>query len=375
MRNYLSGSKSGYYSVRDIPIDVKLPPFYKTHYCIVSWNLQSPESDKVLNISRDKLIDKTKEKLEAALLNELLPTAVQKSIELFEKRYGLSPNNLREIASEYFNMELTGVMFGLGLNNNKNIYNEFKLTSDEAFSYDSQEVSFYSFLQENTFYLISREYLTGREPKSKDTNNTWMLLMKENPVYSGTVIADQNYLFAFLRMGDFEMVEYKTFKTEDKCDMTIKILKKGKKKGTIVTVNQDTRKRLHLKAKLNQYSKRRLSIIPITPFAEILAVNNIKYDGFGDMPYHCESCIISPFTCIDEFDALERENLDNIKAGNWIAIKESIKIKKLNQFVPSSLINWVIEHQAFADQRKATQDLIYESYLELICEMLKSNQS
>ncbi len=354
------------YYVRDIPVDEKFHNFYACSYCSVRWNLQSPVSDKILNISRDKLIKSTRSKFEQSFLTTFFPIAVKILIELYEKQYGNTKNTTPQIAFEYFHMELTASMLDVSINSNKNIYDSFQLPVKIATSVELKGVAFPDFFASDNLFLISKAYKNEEERKKETMQDVWGRVQKIENITTGIVLWDERYFSAYLKLSGYFATEYKMFDENGTIVSLYRLQKKNIKPG--IELNDLSRNSLLNKQNLREYSKRRSNIFPVSPYFDILAVDNVWYDGFGTPPKYSNNSIISPFKEVRELEeiifAVKKINIKTLEE-----IKGFIKASYLNVLIPEKLINWIIQHSS-NKKGKISREKILETYLDLIGEMI-----
>src|SRR5690606_38663519 len=65
------------YFVRDIPVKSNTYSYYVLSYSKLWWNFMSPQSDKILSLTREKFINKNKLAIEVTFTNEVLKQALE----------------------------------------------------------------------------------------------------------------------------------------------------------------------------------------------------------------------------------------------------------------------------------------------------------
>lgn len=361
------------YLVRSIPVEERFPSFYKTTYCTVICDLQSPDSDKILNISRDKLIKKAKRKFETGFLNIFLPKAIRMVITLFEEKYGSNINNDLKVAVEYFHIELTANMVKLPTTNNRNIYSEFKLQPLIATDVLLREIKLIDFFSLEEVFFINKKYPSDQEKKKDNIQEVWLRFQKQNNINDGMVIWDQKYLEDYFVQSGFMLNEFTIYDDTDGLPVTIKKLLKSNKLS--LSINPMGRKQLISSETIQDYTLRRAHFYPVEPYAKFLAVNDVSYDGFVYLPIFLETCIISPFINRKQYNklltelkqpgvSLDRQNVRTYLQKNWI-----------DELVPQKLSDWIITNNLHSSQDTLTREVILENYSELILEILGNDLS
>ncbi len=363
--NYGTRGNEKYY-VRDIPVDEKIPTYYKASYFTISWNLQSPKSDKILNISRDKLISKTKIAINEEFINEILPDSLKKIQGIFESYYGRNLNHIESVAIEYFHLELTACLYNIPVKHTPNIYNNFVLPINLITDVELNTVSFKDFFAQDTFYFMDKIALIEENQNKIILKDEWKIIQHKEDIKTGYIIWDKNHFEAYLKFSNFYLTMIKRI-TDETGNITLRKLEKGQEHYNIET-NENSFNDILSQKNISFYSKRRELIIPIPKYDEFLSVHNVSYDGFSYFPPYSNRCIISPFTKQNDLIKLACSLEDEIKAKNIPAIKSSIT-PLLEKYVPVKLVEWVLKHNA-KNTTGLTAEIIQTKYIDLMCEML-----
>lgn len=133
------------YLVRDIPISERSGSLYVYGYFNIIWNFQSPQSDQILNISRDKLIKKTERKFINVFEGKILPKALVKFISFFEQAN--TSNTNKNIAIEYFHLELTAMIYKINCKHLNEIYKDYEISDGLLVDQNFKSVKFRDFFQ------------------------------------------------------------------------------------------------------------------------------------------------------------------------------------------------------------------------------------
>lgn len=362
------------YYVRDMPVKQNFPNFFLNSYCGLAWNLQSPESDKILNISRDKLITKVRSKYQDKFLHKFMPRAIEVAKKIFEDVYGANINNNENVAIEYFHIELTAAMLQLPINSFSNIYNDFILPASVASKIDFSSISLREFLQETKFCLIDKRYKMYRDAEKETLQSVWERIDGSSKFNEGTIIWDKEYFTSYLQLGDFFMTHYQLFKDQEN-DVELRILVKSGGRFISVQANEYARKSLLSPKYLNNYSKRRKIIYGLIPYSNVIGVKNVGYDGFEEMPFFSNVCIISPFKSKNEFLKITTDLKDRIGVISEEELLKEVIRSYINGLVPILLSDWIIENTTSLDKTNLNREAILESYAKLLVDMLLLNRS
>lgn len=364
--HFRDSAASNYY-VRDIPVDEKISSFYKTSYCRIRWNLQSPKSDKILNISRDKLIANTKYKINNEFLEKILPQAVSNSITIFESHYGKVANTSHEIAIEYFHMELTASLLGQQLVNNTLIYQSYYLPDTLVTTFDFKPILCIDFFKAKEFYFINKTASVPEDQNQIKLKDEWIKFQTIQKFNSGYVIWDKEYFSSYFLLTKLRLNLINVIK--DSSGITqVQRLDKSSNLNLQIETNSEALDEIFSSNNVNMFSNRRNIMIPITPFEEVLAVNDVDYDGFSSIPPHNNRGIISPFINNKKLTELAFQCEKEISSKDLDALKKKISLIASN-YLPDKLLNWVLEHNSNS-QKAITIDLIRENYISLMVDMV-----
>lgn len=362
--------KRNTYIVRDIPTNENLPLYYKTNYCSIEWNLESPESDKILNISREKLVNKTKEKFDKDLLEIILPTAIKLMQFLFEEKYGTVANKNEQVAITYFHIELSAIMVDSPVKNMEVIYDEFELPSELVITENNEKVKLKKFFKYSRVYIISKIYSVSPQPKEY-LNDVWKIIQEKEKFPPGCVIIKQDYFESYLQLSNYFVSEYRTFDQSDG-KVILLTLDNNIDEFTLVNIDENSKNSLLKRTTILHDTNRREQLLPIKHYAS-LAVKNISYDGFYHAPVYVKHSIISPFRNDLEIQKIYQELKSQIAQQNRGFVIDLIKKSYLLELAPAQLIMWVKENSSQA--QFLNDEIILNTYAELISDILISRNT
>ncbi|MBD0331731.1 MAG: ATP-binding protein [Chitinophagaceae bacterium] len=352
------------YFVRNIPIDERFPGFYVARYFKIQWNFQSPESDKILNISRDKLIRKTKQRFNTILIDKLLPKSLELISYLYEERYKDVPNQVEAIAAQYFHIELSCLMSHVKTNHNKNIYNQFELPESLVTYSNLVRVPIIDFFQQNIIYTISKEYSIPEMANTEDIRRVWREAKPD--VTEGIIFWKTDYFSYFLIVSGFQI---KSIEVIAQANGKLNITKYQNTSNELLSIetNGAAKSSVINRYKNELYSQRRPLIPPIQPYAETLGVKE-PFDGIYLPSRYSDYYIVSPFKNVREISFLKEKLAEEIKSHNVDALKRNIKASYLGSLIPQSLVEWVKTNNGSGKQ--INNDEILNAYTDLIVDII-----
>ena len=357
-------NRKNFYTIRDIPVSEDAPGYYKIAYVKLHWNLQNPDSDKVLNISRDKMIAQAKHNLNNVLLDEILPMALPMVLELFENNYTLLPLHSESLSISYFYLELTCAMFSLKLKHKETIYNEFCLPQQAVVYNDLTSVKLIDFIQAKDLVTTNRNN-HFYENETKTFNDRWNQLKENFPfILEKTIIVwDDNDFEPYTVMTGFEIKELQYLGINDNFKLLVRLLTRDKFDDYVIKVNDYTKSTL-LKELFQIHHLRREILFGIYPYHSI-ALKNVNYDGFFWAIKRAKSNIISPINNLENLHRLKTSIAFDLEQENLDLAKEKIK-SFISENLPDKLITWIRTSENTHKDKVPSEDAILEDYSQLL---------
>ncbi|GAB3639715.1 HD domain-containing protein [Spirosoma arcticum] len=354
------------YLVRDIKVDVEFPHYYKLTYCNIMWNLQSPESDKILTISRDGFIRKKQREIDNDFLNNILPKTLSEIINLFESNCKTFDEI---IAFQYFHLELTAKMAKIPINSKAEIYGLAVLPEEICTNLDKSPVKLFEFIHSKSI-LFTHKYkslLPDTIEKTKDAFGNFHAI--ENFI-ADLVLWDNFYFDSYMLLNNFYLKDYKIFKTEEAL-YSVMIFEENLQKGLPVLCNELSEQEI-LKGLLENFSdgKRRTSMYPIEKYFKYLSVEN-SFDEFTPnfRLKPITHYIISPFRNRKEYDDLKLLLFkpDNQKMSDD-EVRSFVKNSHLKTLIPENLQDFILKNSLNGNE--ITNEKILNAYLDLVVDLL-----
>jgi len=361
--HYNGSMPQNFYLVRDIPIESRVNWLYPLEHFLMSWNLESPKSDKILNISRSEII-KTQQNVLQETFNEkiLHPMLILISdvlIEMFNKPECAFIKN--ELIVTIFNLILTKRQINLPTKHLEIlIANEIlpsRLVTDKLLN----SITVKKFLQAQSIVLVSG-YKNRRNP-NEDKKDELQEMINDTPKEDLQVFSEDIIIWASEYFDSYVKKEYELEKIQPSSNGSVTYYKCSKNVSEIgIDVTEDKKKDIILKLFPMHYNNNREIIYAIKPFASRLAVVNNWFTGFERFPYLSRTSIISPFTINSTIQNDISELLE----------KDVVTIEHVNntfsQLIPIKLIDWVIENNA--NKIKPSKEEVKTEYLNIILEYL-----
>jgi len=376
--NHYKISYENFYLVRDIPVKDR---FYKNHkipYFAIKWNLLNPDSDKILNIARSKLIQETKQKHDKILIKNILPRILNLLYKCLSEDNFTNKLRSNNIDEQKILISLYHVCQTAKLNNIIFQFSEsFKsLTFPSAsiiYSDNTEPVSLFDFI-----HATKLSFLTSNTQYTSATNFDEFIIKYLDTIkkYSNSklIILYKDYFETSIK--GFKLSKIVKFDTDSPKDILTLLDYELNNNAICVDVDSSTRQQ-YLKAifKINIEDKsfvRRQIINSIEPYHKVLAVSDIHYQyhlGYYDPTI---SYIISPFKTKNESDQLIEAYKNLISSSDNVSLAREIKNNNIEYLVPKKLSDWIIKNSS----TKSSIDrlAILSAYSELIAEALILNQ-
>ncbi|WP_273215586.1 HD domain-containing protein [Runella zeae] len=352
------------YLVRDIPVNERFPGYYYFQYLNIIWNLKSSESDKILSLSRDRLIPYEKRKFNEMLIKDIFPKALGLINEMFEDRMDES----NDLAAEYFHLQLTNKMFKIsGIERCHTKYKTEKIPNFIATDCDMEEVDFEVFFSDVKFILTNIKI----EDRSKNISEVKSIISETIGSDSSKfiVVWHQEGLRPYLHTVGYCTEKILHTSKPNLGNVNVRIMSLNN--NTFIEVNDDYRKKyfqsLNTRFKSERKTNRRTTLLALEPFAKSLAVNTY-FDMFHYREEDGVNYIISPFNKSHYNDLSHRlQSVSEPKERESI-----IRDMVTSNLVPSSLIEFIIKNSANPDG--VTESEIIQAYTSLIVELLDNNE-
>lgn len=379
------------YSVRDIIIKNYQNHFLSTQYMGLNINLLNPESDKILNIARSKLIDKQRNEFNKIFFKKILPGILPQIKILFEKNIDKLSKFVDEdsLKTIYFHLKLTFLINDLPINNfNESYYDNLYLPEEIMASYKNGLKNFNKISANELFdvqglivstlnsesiveilqikeqhYLGYNELNDHKKAYRKAAIPKYSNLLEAKPI-----VWFSSYLFGILN----RFYKLKSFLIDDSGIFIGEELFFSKEESyNTIQLENSFRKSYYSKYlyRREHFSENRLIFHAIEPYASILAVKETHSSLLSNFPQYSDHGIISPFENRNIFKELVEELKELAVAKNENKIKEVIKAKYLDTFVNDRIIQYVIEHASIIDFERNPQ-VIKTTYVDLITEIL-----
>jgi hypothetical protein len=361
------------YFVRDIPVKDNTYGFYKSHYFGLIWNLLSPESDKILSLSRNKLISKTKYSLNAKLLYEVFPRIMPSIKSLFEDNFNNYSIKESNKACIYFHILLSCI-----INENrdviikKSILAKLKIPSLLIESIDNKEKEI---LATDFFELKKLLVVSG---STFGVNNKQKFQIKQT-IYNSikdeckeenvnAIIWANQYFDVYLRWN-YQVI--KIFKKDN--NGSVFILEKNiSKEFKPVEVDDNTKEQILLGLAIGRHvSANRQNIYAIEPYCNILAVENTYKGGFELFPYLSSHSILSPFKNKKQADEiLEDLNKVNLTGED---LSDYVYKKHIDILITDKIVENILENRSMKNA-EINEAIIKREYSRLIVDFFKATK-
>ncbi len=356
-------AKQNEYFVRQIPVNNNTINYHRLSYSKLYWNFMSPESDKILSLTREKFISKTKKEFEDQFLDKVVPEAILQMEKLFTEnyqtlkdKYSISEENL---AVTYFKVLLTKNINDIkGLNLDKKILNGGYVPKELVEVLSGKDVLMNEFF--NYEYIVVpifedrqfRNELSLINASKKDIIDKLSELDKDKSL----LIKHKRFFHAYL-LNNYKISEmYYLEKSQ------ILVMKKDYSNSINLKEGYD----VYLKTILQSNSLlKRGASYAIDKFYNELAIVNINASGFEHFPYLSNTAIISPFTSYKDYKSY-KESIKGIEYENFVTLD------KVKEIIPLKLVKWLIKYKPENVDSRNEED-IYEGYRSLIIELLKNN--
>lgn len=350
--------------VRDIPVEDKTISYYKLRYAALTWNFMSPESDKILSLTRERLITKNKLELEDIFLNSIVPKAIELAestlLESKDKVLSHFKEERYSLAYGYFKLLLSKSINGIkGRNIDSNFLGEVTLPIQLVTNWDNNQVKIIDFFNAKNVIVSTFEKKYFQENPTSGIKN----LLGEDANYSGTetLIVRDNDFFSQYLLNKYNIREIYFYP-----------------EGSVLVLTEESES-IEVKNGKEFYFKhllgttgliRRGLYYAINEYKEQLSVENGYASGFERFPFLSNLSIISPFKDLDEYKTFKFRIEHSAGVSNITNIENILTEGLLSEYISDTLIDWVIENKPKGSNPRNRRSVL-DGYKKLIIDALK----
>ena len=372
------------FQVRDITIKDSQYGFHLLPYFGVWWNLLNPDSDKILNISRSKLINETREKHNGIFLETILPKILSlqwraiNDINLITeaKKNEISMNEIEIIkyhisqTAKFNNVE--GCSIGEEF---KNIYFPSTVIINKN---DLKPVSLYEFYHVDKIIGV---YMHNRFTDKVMWDN--YIEANKNDIVKSAKELEGDFIMFYEQYFDKPLIKH-FLQNAKKVETT-----NGRKEEISLyqysTVIDDNTKCLNLDTELikpiiqgifqliiHDDTLERPIILSIRPYGEIIGVRNVRYQILSQFHniHGAYTFIISPFRSISESNELFKKYEEEIRTKDKTVLVKTLLENDVERLIPHKLSNWIIEYSPYKNEKIITREMILKEYCNLIADAM-----
>lgn len=341
--------------LRDVIVANAKFNFIKADYLGFIWNLNSPKTDTIVDISRDNLTYKGKEWIQKVLLTELLPKTISLISDVFVDVLQNQQSDYKNLTIQYLNYCLTLYAYQKN-SNNMSILDTIKLPTDIA-TLNASEITAKQFFEAQEIIMISG--LNNYRPACEIKEQKISIQKQHKALLNGSIVIwSDTYLYNALTFNyvcsDVLVYTkgYRIFKLK-------KINDKSEKYKPIKILPEY----LHELDKFDLHKCARKLIYGSNKYPNI-CIKKSWISGFEHFPSYCDSCIVSPFTDKEEIDGL----LTVCNKGQSDAeLREFISIK-ISELLKPALVKIVKRCNVNHD---VSDEQIRQDYISLIFDYIK----
>jgi hypothetical protein len=359
------------YYVRDIPVKDNTYGFYKSHYFGLLWNLLSPESDKVLSLSRNKLISKTKYDLNSKLLYEVFPKATPEIKELFEANYNKYKIDKSNKECIYFHIIMSCVINEHpDINIQKQLLGDLKIPTllIESVKDETKEIYAKDFFDLKKLIVVSgNTFGVSNKQKFQIKQSIYESIKEDCKKENVDAIIWANQYFDVYIRWNYEIS--RIYKKDDSGSVFI-LEKKDSENISPVTVDEQSKSQILRSLAIGRYvAANRQNIYSILPYCNLLSVKNTFKGGFERFPYLSSHSIVSPFKNKKQADSV-LESLNKVKLSGS-KLHNFIMEEHIDTLITQKIIDNIKENRVF-NQSEIDNTKIKNEYAKLIADFYKN---
>jgi hypothetical protein len=352
--------------VRDIPVKTNTISFYKLSYSKLYWNFMSPESDKILSLTREKFLTNKKQELTNKFLKEIVPNAIALAYSLFVKNISriieLYHTRKDELALIYFKIILTARINHVQTDPlDFTVLGDFELPTDMATKIDGSLIKYSDFLSNPKMVIPIAD--GGNIFSTKSQREIFEEFKSSNPFDDTYVVIWKNHFFdEYLRV--YYNIEEIYF-----LDKGHVIILKPNQSRLCEPVSIKGEKN-YLKYFFNRHGHtERVWNYASSKYYDKLSVVNNYGSGFESFPYLSDASVISPFKDLRSFKEFKNKIANVIVNPSQENIKGLLSNQLLTEYVTDTLITWIEENHP-KESPAVNKEIILEGYRLLIADLI-----
>ncbi|HEX5001777.1 MAG TPA: hypothetical protein VFW78_04720 [Bacteroidia bacterium] len=354
------------YFVRSIPVEDNTISYYKLSYSRLLWNFMSPESDKILSLTREKFIAKNKADIQNKFLMEIVP----KAIELAEEALLKSKNEVvlyfaddkASLAYDYFKLLLTKNINGVkGKNIDIDILDNVTLPTELATGLDSKPIKLVDFFKAIKVIVPTLKHNHFQANTTREIKND--LINKAIQSDDDILVIWNSEFFTQYIMSKYKIQEIYFYETG-----TVLMLTEAEE-----SIDVKEGRNFYFKSLLGDYrNQNRGWNYAIKQYMAQLCIENSYPTGFERFPFLSNRSIISPFKGFNEYNAFKEKIKSSTNIENIENVKNALNDNLLSEYITDALIDWVIENKP-KDFPSRDRKSVLDGYRILIIDILQSN--
>lgn len=326
----------------------------------INWNLLSPDTDKIVDLSREKILSHKKQFIH------------DKFYEIYQKALGLFIKELRKIQDVNSNIKFILDLEGKSYFENHQILisdsNDSKLYKLPGVKDKNNEIlqmSYKDFFEQDRFLVLSDNIRSDINDKMDFTEIVEKInFEKLNDTIP--IICNSRYYKKYL-LNNYLFKEIVLSESHGISNIEVYLLtNKRHKEFTGIKVEEKDKKQILRMLKNDRYRQQRGVIYAIEPYAEKLAIKEVPIDFFNVFPEFAERAIISPFNHKnnDKIEKMFPSDLEKKEDEKRKEIIKGIVTSNISSILDTSLVNWINENSI--NHEKYKKEDIIDSYIELI---------
>ncbi|MFR9502743.1 MAG: hypothetical protein SNG90_09370 [Rikenellaceae bacterium] len=355
--------------LRGVDISSAKLNYLKTSYMEFTWDLHNESSDKIVDLSRDKLLPRGVDWVIEKLLRNLLPKFMPVIVDLFNNKILKEKESISD-SEQYqrFFAIITAKMFGcvLDANASTGALSGVELQSNFVTDNTLKYVACDNFISSKCIFLVTiyGEYLKS---KGNNINEVKEEIMNAVQISEGGIVVwetpnDRGLFHNYFRFT-YTCVEELEYNEKFRV-RKLHIVDKAHSEYKYVKFN-DSQYYLSKQAdSFNFFSGSRSTIYPIEEYKHIVVWNRY-ISGFEHFPNFANCSIYLPFSNNCTFKGL----YDEIKDSDEEYVDKYLR-ENINKYVPQTMIARILENSVIPEE--TTADLVLVTYIQLIKDIVRA---
>lgn len=354
-------SNSNEYYVRDVLVDDNIGRFPVLELPKLTWNFLGPESDKLLNISRDKFLPKQIKEYHTIFLDQILPIALELALQKIEvekdeviKIYG---DERKELTQSYFKLYITCLINRVDVRPpNEELLNNESLPIRLISTLNNGTLKMVDFFSVEDFVLLKYHGPHNEKVARITQQKRFIKSFLDGDENDSFVVWEEGY------MSQYFTKNFHIHKIHYAKDGEVLFIRRGlpKEVGVQIASGED----IYLKKLITKQTGERIWAYASNKYSKSIIVERKYPSGYEQLPEFNHHFIISPFRDYEAFQKFK----NIVKAKSKEDLEIHIDEDFILEYVNKKLVSWVSENN-ISGHKKVDGEVVIREYKRLMIDI------